>query len=95
MTDLPPTVPPTRSRIPLPDTRGWAALGLFALTAMIFWMIDDKPTLTANQGFMFLAQAVIVSGLIGGVIAFLFSASKSAQDAAAKPPEPPIVPPAP
>lgn len=85
MTDQPSAAPQPRGKFPLPDTRGWVALGLFALTAMIFLMIRETPTLTANQGFMFLAQAVIVSGLIGGVIAFLFSATKGPDSKAAAP----------
>jgi hypothetical protein len=66
--------------INLPDNRGWVALGLFALTWRIFEMVREKPQLTENQGFMFLSQAIIVSGLIGGVVAFLYTASKSGAD---------------
>lgn len=68
----------------IPDTRGWIAISLVCLTAMIFAMIYVKPELTQNQGFMFLAQSVIVSGLIGGVVAFLYSASKASTDTRAQ-----------
>ncbi len=67
-------------RFPLPDTRGWVALGLFALTTMILGMIYAQPTLTTNQGFMLLAQAIVLSGLINGAVAFLFGSSKGAAD---------------
>lgn len=66
------------------DLRSWAALGLFLLTWHLFDMIGDKPALTSNQGFMFLTQALVVTGFVGGVIAFLFVASK----ADVKPPAP-------
>lgn len=65
----------------LPDMRGWAVLGFFTLAWRLFEMIDANPKLTENQGFMLLTQAVIVSGLIGSVAAFLFSSSKGSADA--------------
>lgn len=65
----------------LPDLRGWAVLGFFALAWRLFEMIKENPALTENQGFMLLTQAVIVSGLIGSVAAFLFSSSKGSSDA--------------
>lgn len=80
MTDTPP--PEGKKLAPwfVPDIRAWVAFGLWLLTALIFVMIYFKPDLTTNQGFMFLSQAVIVSGLIGGPVAFLFIASKAAAE---------------
>lgn len=60
----------------LPDTRGWVALAMILLAWRILEMIALKPELTQNQGFMFLAQAIIVGGLIGGVVAYLYTASQ-------------------
>lgn len=78
----------TREREPgpfwWPDLRGVVAAGFLALTVLIFCMIYVNPELTANQGFMFLAQAVIVSGLIGAVGAFLFTTTKSSADVRAQ-----------
>jgi len=65
----------------LADLRTWAALGLFGLTWHLFDMISGKPELTGNQGFMALAQLVIGTGFVGGVVAFLFAASKTSADA--------------
>lgn len=39
-------------------------LGLFILSLIVFGMIYLKPELTKDQGFMVLAQAVVISGLI-------------------------------
>jgi hypothetical protein len=63
-----------------PDARTMVALGFFALAGSILNMIWAKPELTQNQGFMLLAQAIIISGLIGAVAAFFFTASKEGAD---------------
>ncbi|MFI4974027.1 MAG: hypothetical protein ACHP84_05775 [Caulobacterales bacterium] len=71
------------------DMRGWVTIGLFGLTACIFAMIYSKPDLTKDQVFVLLAQAIVITGLVGGVIGFLFGASKK------EPAEPPLPPDAP
>jgi hypothetical protein len=82
----------------LTDLRTLMAFCVFALTWHLFDMIGVRPELTSNQGFMFLAQALIVTGFVGGVLAFLFIASKSASDArqqqAQGPAQGPATPPA-
>lgn len=65
--------------LPNIDTRGWVALGLFALTAAVLWLIAWKPDLTDNAGFMVIAQAIVISGLIS-VVNYLFGSSKGATD---------------
>lgn len=64
----------------LPEIRANATLariiagaGSFALTCAIFWMIYEKPELAENDLFKSLAQAVIIQGMIGLVLAFLFT----------------------
>lgn len=67
----------------MPDLRGFVATGLFALTLVILLMIREQPALTNNQGFMLLAQAIVISGVIT-VVNFLFGSSKGASDANAR-----------
>ncbi len=67
----------------LPDLRLLVATALFALTFYIFWLIAKQPGLTANQGFMLLAQAIVISGVIV-VVNYLFGSSKGAADANAR-----------
>jgi hypothetical protein len=66
-----------------PDTRGWIVAGLFLLTSGILGAIVLRPDLTSNQGFMVIAQAIVVSGLIT-VVNFFFGASKGASEANAR-----------
>ena len=63
----------------LPDIRAWVAIGLFALTGYVLHLMATKPDLADSQLFTALATAIVVSGLIGGVVAFLFGSSKSSQ----------------
>lgn len=64
----------------LPEIRANATLariiagaGSYALTCAIFWMIYEKPELAKDDLFKSLAQAVIIQGTIGLVLAFLFT----------------------
>lgn len=81
------------------DLRGWVALGLFGLTAYVLHMLAAKPQLAQSQLFAALASAIVVSGLIGGVVAYLYGSSKGSDDKTAllarAPAEPPPPPPAP
>ncbi len=47
--------------------------GSFALTVMVFVMMWAKPELASNDLFKSLGQAVVIQGLIGLVMAFLFT----------------------
>jgi hypothetical protein len=64
----------------LPDLRGWVVIGLFALTGYVFYLLATNTHLAESQLFDTLSSAIVVSGLIGGVVAFLFGSSKSSQD---------------
>ena len=72
-----------------PSIRDVAVIGILSMCVMLFWMIWLQPSLTDNQGFMFLAQSVIVSAFVGGVVAYLFQIqsqrdAKLAQDQVSK-----------
>lgn len=47
--------------------------GSFALTVLVFVMMWANPTLANNDLFKSLGQAVVIQGLIGLVMAFLFT----------------------
>ena len=65
----------------LPDVRGWALLGLFALAFYIFTLIALNPLIANVQVFGVLATAIISGGLMGAV-GYFFGASKTSTDAA-------------
>lgn len=71
------------SRIIPSDFRGWVAFGLFVQSSSLFGMMWFNVEVTGNQGFMTLASAVIVTGWIGGVAAFAYSAGKQQGEASA------------
>lgn len=54
--------------------------GAFALTVMVLVMMMVKPELADNDLFKSLAQAIILQGLIGLVMAFLFTGKNSGED---------------
>lgn len=43
-------------------------IAVFVLTITILLMIRDEPTLTDNEGFMYLATGIIITGLVNGII---------------------------
>lgn len=47
--------------------------GSFALTVMVFVMLYASPELAESDLFKSLAQAIVIQGLIGLVMAFLFT----------------------
>ena len=56
--------------------------GSFALTMMVFIMMWLKPELADNDLFKSLSQAVVIQGLIGLVMAFLFTGNSRGADSA-------------
>lgn len=52
-----------------PDQRGWYALALFLQTSGIFVLIAAVPSLSDNEFFKTLAQAVVVTGWVGYAVA--------------------------
>jgi hypothetical protein len=57
-----------------------AGAGSFALTVMVFVMMWAKPELADNDLFKSLAQAIVIQGLIGLVMAFLFTGKSAGED---------------
>lgn len=43
-------------------------IAVFILTITILRMIRDSPALTENEGFMYLATGIIITGLVNGII---------------------------
>lgn len=62
--------------------------GVFALTLIVLWMIYTKPDLAEQQLFSMLAQAIIIQGLIGLVMAFLFTGKGDGREATGKSDDP-------
>jgi len=58
------------------DFRGWLAFGLFIQSSGLFGMMCLFPKMMESQGFMTLASAIIVTGWVGGAVAFAYSAGK-------------------
>lgn len=50
--------------------------GSFALTLIVLGMIAWKPELANSDLFKSLAQAIVIQGLIGLVMAFLFTGNQ-------------------
>ena len=50
--------------------------GIFFLTILVFATLWFRPELADNDLFKMLAQAVVVQGLVGLVMAFLFTGSQ-------------------
>lgn len=63
-----------------PDLRGMVAFGLFFETTLVLGMMGFNPKLAESQLFTALATAIVVSGLIGGVVAWLYGSSKGSDD---------------
>lgn len=56
------------------DFRLLIGTALFVQSSGLFIAIGLNPSLADNQGFMVLATAVIVTGWVGGAVAFAFAA---------------------
>ena len=67
-------------RKPPTDFREKLAYMVVGLVVLVLVMIYTKPELTKNDGFMLRAQAMLVSGFIGGVVAWAYSQGKSTDE---------------
>ncbi len=67
----------------LPDLRGWAIVGFFALTFYSLAMIRENPALLANASFMQFISQLATGGLLL-VGSYLFGSSKSSSETNAK-----------
>lgn len=64
------------------DFRSVTGLALFVQSSGLFLAIVVNPGLADNQGFMVLATAVIVTGWVGGAVAYAFAAGIDASKSA-------------
>lgn len=82
--EKPPAKTKTRFRImPLgvPDGRGWAAIGLYALDVMVLLMIREQPQLLESAAFMQIAGPLLGAGGLGLILAFHFGSSSGTANA--------------
>lgn len=63
----------------MPDTRGYALLGLFLLVALILVLIALNPALASVQLFGTIATAIVTGGFIVA-LNFYFGSSKGSSD---------------
>jgi hypothetical protein len=59
-----------------PDTRGWALIGLFALTGVIIAAVTFKPELQGNTLFVSIATLIVGSGGLLNAIGYFFGSSQ-------------------
>lgn len=57
-----------------------AGAGAFALVILVFILMMIRPELAENDLFKSLAQAIVIQGLIGLVMAFLFTGQNDRRD---------------
>lgn len=62
------------------DVRAWLAIGLYVQSLLIGWALYEKPELAEVKLFELLAQAIVMQGFLGLILAFFFTASKSGTD---------------
>jgi hypothetical protein len=55
--------------------RTWIAIGMFFETNFILVLLALRPALAELKLFEIIAQAIVIQGLLGLVLAFYFSAS--------------------
>ncbi|HET7255618.1 MAG TPA: hypothetical protein VFJ46_17815 [Xanthobacteraceae bacterium] len=58
------------------DARGWIGISVFALTIMVLWMIAAFPELRNDEFFKVLATAIVLTGYVGGPVAWAYQATK-------------------
>lgn len=66
----------------LPDVRGWATIGMFAMVAYVITLAALNPQLAENHLFSTLATLICGTGGFGLVCAFLWGGSKASTHAA-------------
>ena len=54
--------------------------GMFALVVIVLAMIAFKPELAKDDLFKSIAQAIVIQGLIGLVVASLFTSTKGGDE---------------
>jgi hypothetical protein len=64
-------------KLPSISERGWATLGLYVLAGALLLMAREDPSLWEVDIFKTVFQAVIISGILGMVLSFFYTANKS------------------
>lgn len=67
--------------ITMAHARVIAGGGAFTMTVMVFAMMWARPELAENDLFKSLSQAIVIQGLIGLVMAFLFTGNQTTDPA--------------
>ena len=74
--------------IDMSTARVIAGAGVFVLTLMILAIMVFKPDLAKDDLFKMIAQAIVIQGLIGLVMAFLFTGKNDHDQATGKADDP-------
>lgn len=84
--DSVPAVQPITASTPAPAQPWWVppwpvflACALVAMTWWIMWVLSPAPGHPPDELFKLLAQAIVLTGFIGGVVATVFTASRDSQ----------------
>ena len=59
-----------------PDTRGWALIGLFALTGVVLGLIAWRPDLSNNTLFVTVSTLIVGSGGLLNALGYFFGSSQ-------------------
>ena len=77
---------PITASTPAPAQPWWVppwpvflATGLFAMTWWIMWVLAPASGKAPDELFKLLAQAIVLTAFIGGVVATVFTASRDSQ----------------
>jgi hypothetical protein len=60
-----------------PDGRGWVGVATTSLTVMVLWMMAERKDLREDEFFQVIATAIILTGMVQGVIGWAYSATKT------------------
>lgn len=81
-----PVAPPITASTPAPAQPWWVppwpvflATGLFAMTWWIMWVLSPEKGKAPDELFKLLAQAIVLTAFIGGVVAAVFTTSRDSQ----------------
>lgn len=81
-----PAPPPITVSTPAPAMPWWVpqwpqvlGIGLFAMTWWIMWMLAPAKGEEASQLFNMLAQAIVLTAFIGGVVAAVYTVTRDSQ----------------
>jgi hypothetical protein len=75
----PPSAVPSAAPWWVPPWSVWLGGGLFAMTWWIMWLLAPAAGKEASQLFNMLAQAIVLTAFIGGVVATVYTATRESQ----------------